>query len=485
MDLKFLGMIFVVFSISLLSCQSAIKRSPSAQQQEASEDRPTNGLQLKYFKDVCGRGETGYTNEVSPAQLKVIQKTMGIREHRIWHYFWHATRNSWTELTPEQQEFFLKFDARWKPLRLLEAPTGQDATAGGKYDPKSNGAGEDFLFMHHQMMLELFTDLNQQGLECIAPWNELPKVTDAAWPIEGKEPPKDEKSYQQMQAWTKKFHDLKYLKGRKLSEVGYVLENSLHNNMHMRWASDNPPRGFGERPEVSMESLKRGLKKYDDPKYDWLADPYSAHVNPVFWKLHGLVESVIFYWLEANGYESVAINCGKQKKCYQWKGTWMGASPHSVDESMRTKPPTNLAGAKAMPGHPHEEDNTQESGEATYGIPVPKLRHDHGEDTEDSFADSFTEAVNRFVVEPSGSRDIPKGSVGRGGFVPSPAEKARRLKVVESAMKILDKNSPMSRGKLSEEVLRKLEDQKELEAMEDPARFVERLDQVKAGRKRK
>jgi hypothetical protein len=40
--------------------------------------------------------------------------------------------------------------------------------------------------------------------------------------------------------------------------------------------------------------------RFDDPAYDWLADFYSSHVNPIFWKLHGWVDARIDDWMKAN-----------------------------------------------------------------------------------------------------------------------------------------------------------------------------------------
>ena len=161
--------------------------------------------------------------------------------------------------------------------------------------------------------------------------------------------------------------DPTYLSKKSLGEIGYVLEVSLHNNMHMRWASDNPPVGFKNRPEITAESLKGGLKLYDDPKYNWLADPYSAHVNKVFWKLHGLVESVVFHWLSANQKTSIEENCGAKSDCYTWRGTWLGASPHP-----------------AAKGSDHNHSDAPQLG-------TPKAMQPHA--APGSFEDAFSKAV--------------------------------------------------------------------------------------------
>lgn len=39
---------------------------------------------------------------------------------------------------------------------------------------------------------------------------------------------------------------------------------------------------------------------WGDPKYDYLGDFYSSHVNPLFWKLHGWVDDRIEDWFNTH-----------------------------------------------------------------------------------------------------------------------------------------------------------------------------------------
>ena len=41
-------------------------------------------------------------------------------------------------------------------------------------------------------------------------------------------------------------------------------------------------------------------EKWDDPKYDYLGDFHSSHVNPMFWRLHGWVNDRIEDWYNAH-----------------------------------------------------------------------------------------------------------------------------------------------------------------------------------------
>jgi len=58
-------------------------------------------------------------------------------------------------------------------------------------------------------------------------------------------------------------------------------------------------------------------KEWDDPRYNFLGDTYSSHVNPIFWKLHGWIDDRIENWKVANGVAGDEF----------WKGTWVGKMP--------------------------------------------------------------------------------------------------------------------------------------------------------------
>jgi hypothetical protein len=360
---------------------------------------------------------------------------MAPRDHRIWHDFWHSTRNSWHKFTKEQRAFFVRLDPRWEPARLLGAPPG--AVASVKYNPLKNSAGEDFLYMHHQMMTELFQAFASAHLPCPEPWTEVPDKNDKTWAIEPSRDGSDEKSdaaYAQLEGWRKQFQSPNYLAGKSLGEVGYLLENSLHNNMHMRFGTYEPPKGFSDRPEISPETLAEGLERFDDPDYNWLWDSYSAHVNPTFWKLHGLVENVLYDWLKANGKTEVAEDCEGRASCYQWKGTWVGARPGHGP--MRAGP---TEGHKRAGGPGHQSD-------AGAGFTEEFQR------AYDDFLDGGDAAEG---ADPSKSLDRPGGPRRAGSKDHS--ERERRRKVLSDAFHILQKNSGMNRGRLKGRRLEKIQ----------------------------
>ena len=91
--------------------------------------------------------------------------------------------------------------------------------------------------------------------------------------------------------------------------------------MHMRWSSVpiDPDTG---KPPINPQTGKptgRGSfdfnKKWDNPKYDYLGDFYSSHVNPVFWRLHGWVDDRIEDWFNAHE----ASHPGEVER-YEYKG---------------------------------------------------------------------------------------------------------------------------------------------------------------------
>src|SRR5262249_22996138 len=78
---------------------------------------------------------------------------------------------------------------------------------------------------------------------------------------------------------------------------GNLIEFTVHNWMHMRWAtlSRNPTTGVAEvRGDYAIDAL------WDAPTNDYLGDFHSSHVNPIFWKLHGWVDDGIAAWFAAH-----------------------------------------------------------------------------------------------------------------------------------------------------------------------------------------
>jgi hypothetical protein len=135
----------------------------------------------------------------------------------------------------------------------------------------------------------------------------------------------------------------------------------------MRFATDRPAAAFraaqadDDGAQIPFDGQFPTDWKFDDPGYNWLADPYGAAVNPVFWKIHGYVDAVIDRWLSANGFENISKDCTGIEKCYQWKGMWTGMPEGDHDKSM---PGMHMPSA-ASPHHGASARSPQERARAT------------------------------------------------------------------------------------------------------------------------
>jgi hypothetical protein len=83
-----------------------------------------------------------------------------------------------------------------------------------------------------------------------------------------------------------------------LGAYGTLIEFTVHNWMHMRWASLSRNQSTGAL-EV-RDSYDIDARKWDGPENDYLGDFHSSHVNPLFWKLHGWVDDCVGVWFAAH-----------------------------------------------------------------------------------------------------------------------------------------------------------------------------------------
>ena len=241
----------------------------------------------------------------------------GVRQH---HYLWHLVRGQWldpTGFTPAQRERIKQMG--WVPPRRAAGPDGVML---------QNNSGEDFLYMHRQMIADankVLADAGYPDHPRIEGWHLIPRPDDADWPV----PPQFDASLPFAAALNEaksdtffntriapleqRYTDPAYLSTVSLGEFGARLEFSIHNAMHLRWAGQLPAYRLEDPADLtSVDS------RWDDPAYDWLADTYSSHVNAVFWKLHGWVDARIDDWVRANGGTGEPV----------WKGTWVGPDGH-------------------------------------------------------------------------------------------------------------------------------------------------------------
>ncbi|NER61495.1 PvdJ/PvdD/PvdP-like protein, partial [Pseudomonas sp. MAFF212428] len=236
-------------------------------------------------------------------------------EHRLFHQLWHASRDQWHEL-PEDKRNALR-GLGWQPgTRDLE----RDAR-GPKKD--RNGSGVDFLFMHRHMLHtarslqhlpswsrfpapqpELERDRpgfaryfdNHDG--CAVPPTWLAPGDDeyTQWVSDIKNP---ETYHANFEVWESQYRDPRYLSRLTLGQLGSEMELGLHDWLHMRWAS--VPRDPSNGAPVPMaRDLDDFSARWYGPDNDFLGDPFSSHVNPVFWLFHGWIDDRIDDWFRAH-----------------------------------------------------------------------------------------------------------------------------------------------------------------------------------------
>jgi hypothetical protein len=105
--------------------------------------------------------------------------------------------------------------------------------------------------------------------------------------------------WSRMRWWDREFKNPQYLSALSLGELGALLEWSVHNDMHMRWASvPRDPKSGEPTPAGRADNDIREV--WDNPNYDFLGEFYSSHVNPVFWRLHGWIDDRISDWFQAH-----------------------------------------------------------------------------------------------------------------------------------------------------------------------------------------
>ncbi len=69
--------------------------------------------------------------------------------------------------------------------------------------------------------------------------------------------------------------------------------------MHIRWSA--APRDPQTHTLLQLGRPSYDFsEKWDDPRYDWLGEFYSSHVNPIFWRLHGWIDDRIENWFAAH-----------------------------------------------------------------------------------------------------------------------------------------------------------------------------------------
>jgi len=255
---------------------------------------------------------------IPPAEVTAYSAN---RTNRLFHNLFHNIRMNWPLLDEiEQREIE---NLGWKPLFPSFAYINNDINQPIML---MGPTGEDFLWMHRQMINEV----NQKAASIVPAvtwrvdgWYDCPAHTDTTWPVPSVPDDITAVGYREYLNYykTQDFYDNEirpreiqmnstaYLRSLTLGEFGTLLEYELHTFFHVRFSAYNP---IGYRIQSLHPTLHIDTK-WDDPEYDYLADFYSAHVNPTFWKIHGWIERKIEHWAIANGYTATTV---------PWTSTW-------------------------------------------------------------------------------------------------------------------------------------------------------------------
>lgn len=280
-------------------------------------------------------------NKTTPAAVYQLPQSVTAnfadRVHRLHHAVWHGIRGSWNGLTKEEQEALANLDWRIPGDRVaLISPAERTRPA------VTNGSGEDFLFFHRQMVIH-YKMLMAEASETPNEWTEIPQpgagepngpanAVPPMWSIA--QYPNVERRFtavksdsfywSRMRWWDYQFKDPTYLASLTLGEFGAIIEFSVHNDMHIRWSATPRDPDTNEllplgRPDEDIST------KWDNPRYDWLGEFYSSHINPVFWRLHGWIDDRIEDWYAAHELKHPGKVERVQKGGVQWfvPGDWV------------------------------------------------------------------------------------------------------------------------------------------------------------------
>jgi hypothetical protein len=258
----------------------------------------------------------------APLPIEVTEM-MAKREHRMHHWLWHEVRNNWYQYPSDVQTKL--DDLGWRPPRPLMDEENRPNVR--------SHAGEDFLYMHRQMIADVnavLAGVGDPNYTRVEGWTVAPPPGDPDYPV----PPawfnptlepflplsrlrrvkSDVYYYKRFLYWQALFTDPGYLRRVSLGELGVMIELSIHNMMHLRWGAAAGSSFPSPEEPTQIEGIPT---EWDDPRYDFLVETYSSHVNPIFWKLHGWIDDRVEDWRLANGVIEDDF----------WKGTWVGKMP--------------------------------------------------------------------------------------------------------------------------------------------------------------
>ena len=242
-------------------------------------------------------------DKVSPPFPKQLIDTVATRARRMHNYLWHEVRDNWVTYPKDLQEELR--NGGWEPPRPAQDERGEPVP--------TNGSGEDFLYMHRQTVRYANKILAQAGdtnYPRIEGWLQIPAPDDPDFPVPAAwfDPAEfaittrytiaskaDAIFPKYIEPWESMFTDPRFLKDISLGTLGALIYWTIHNIVKRRWSS---PAGKRPEPGLDVETIP---VEWDDPRYNYLGDPYSMQLNPVYWKFWGWVDDRIENWKVVHG----------------------------------------------------------------------------------------------------------------------------------------------------------------------------------------
>jgi hypothetical protein len=246
---------------------------------------------------------------------------MARREYRMHQLLWHEIRRFWNQYPPDVQQKICELG--WKPPR----PSRDENEA----PILTNDSGEDFFYMHRQLIGRvngLLAEIGDPNYPYVEGWVHLPRPGDPDYPVPppwfdpGSLPVRnryvsriktDVVFEKHFTYWEKTVTDPVFLRSVSLGTLGALIDYFLVDPVRRRWAA----APGATRPEVDPPDVSTISTEWDDPRYDFLGDYYSMHVNPIHWRFVGWIDDRIEEWKLANGVFGNDF----------WKGTWVGILP--------------------------------------------------------------------------------------------------------------------------------------------------------------
>ncbi|WP_028694441.1 hypothetical protein [Pseudomonas cremoricolorata] len=236
-------------------------------------------------------------------------------EHRLFHQLWHASRDQWHKLPEDKREALRGLG--WQP-----GPRSRERDARGRHKDR-NGSGVDFFFMHRHMLA------SARALQPLPAWQHFPlpqpplerdrlgfaryfdnqdgNALPPTWLADEDETytewvsgiKREETFHANFALWESQYRDPRYLAGLTLGQLGSEMELGLHDWLHMRWAAvpRDPSNGV---PVPYGRSQDDFAPRWFSAENDFLGDPFSSHVHPVFWRFHGWIDDRIDDWFAAH-----------------------------------------------------------------------------------------------------------------------------------------------------------------------------------------